>query len=132
VVGQTFGTAVVGSLITEREKLHSALLVDSVSNANPALIDRFNDLVATFSRESSDPNLAQLRAWSSPSVSSSQQAFVLAFADAFVISSIVLAASAVMVFMLPAFREAAQQRTTSPPLTVAAANERSFEASRRA
>ena len=36
IVGQTFGIAVVGSLITEREKYHSALLVDSINNANSA------------------------------------------------------------------------------------------------
>jgi DHA2 family multidrug resistance protein len=132
VVGQTFGIAVVGSLITAREKFHSALLVESLSNANPALVERFNDLVATFLREHGDQSLAQLQAWQSLSAMSSQQAFVLAFADAFVIISVVLAVSALMVLMLPALRETQQGRAPSPPAAAAAASDRSLEASTQA
>jgi MFS transporter, DHA2 family, multidrug resistance protein len=132
VVGQTFGIAVVGSLITEREKFHSAFLVESLSNSNPALVERFSNLVATFLREHGDQSLAQLQAWQSLSTAFSQQAFVLAFADAFVIISAALAVSAVMVLMLPALREAPQQRASAPRATPAAASDRSLEASRRA
>jgi DHA2 family multidrug resistance protein len=115
VVGQTVGIAAIGSLITEREKFHSALLVDSLSNANPALTERFNDLVATFLREHGDQSLAQLQAWQSLSATFSQQAFVLAFADAFVIISVALAVSAIMVLMLPPLRDRPQHRP-SPEL----------------
>jgi DHA2 family multidrug resistance protein len=132
VVGQTFGIAVVGSLITEREKFHSALLVESLSNSNPALVERLGNLVAAFLREHADQGLAQLQAWQSLSTAFSRQAFVLAFADAFVIISAALAASAVMVLMLPALREAPQQRPSAPKATPAAANDRSLEVSRRA
>ena len=90
-----------------------------MSNANQAFVERFNDLVATFLREHGDQGLAQLQAWQSLSATSSQQAFVLAFADAFVIVSAVLAVSAVMVLMLPALREAPQKRVSSP-FTIAA------------
>jgi hypothetical protein len=89
------------------------------------------NLVATFLREHGDQSLAQLQAWQSLSTAFSQQAFVLAFADAFVIISAALAVSAVMVLMLPALREAPQQRA-SAPATPAAASDRSLEASRRA
>jgi DHA2 family multidrug resistance protein len=100
-------------LITEREKFHSALLVESLSNANPALVERFNNLVATFLGEHGDQSLAQLQAWQSLSATVSQQAFVLAFADAFVIISVALAASAVMVLMLPPLRDKPQERPSS-------------------
>jgi DHA2 family multidrug resistance protein len=113
VVGQTMGIAAVGSLITEREKFHSALLVESLSNANPALVEQFNNLVATFLGEHGDQSLAQLQAWQSLSATVSQQAFVLAFADAFVIISVALAASAVMVLMLPPLRDKPQERPSS-------------------
>jgi len=132
VVGQTFGIAVVGSLITEREKFHSALLVESLSNSNPALVERLGNLVATFLREHADQSLAQLQAWQSLSTAFSQQAFVLAFADAFVIISAALAVSAVMVLMLPPLREAPQQRPSAPKATPAAASDLSLDASRRA
>jgi DHA2 family multidrug resistance protein len=110
VVGQTFGIAVVGSLITWREKFHSAVLTDSLSNANAALADRFNGLVATFVGTHGDEALAQLQAWSALSGTTSTQAYVLAFADAFVIISAVLAISAVLVLMLPPLREPIQAR----------------------
>ena len=132
VVGQTFGIAVVGSLITEREKFHSAFLVDSLSNSNPDLVERFNELVATFLGEHGDQSLAQLQAWQSLSTTFSQQAFVLAFADAFVIISAALAVSAVAVLMLPALREAPPQRASAPKATPAAASDVSLEGSRRA
>jgi DHA2 family multidrug resistance protein len=115
VVGQTVGIAAVGSLITEREKFHSALLVESLSSANPAFLERFNNLVATFLGEHGDQSLAQLQAWQSLSATFSQQAFVLAFADAFVIISVALAVSAVMVLMLPPFRDKPQARPSSAP-----------------
>jgi DHA2 family multidrug resistance protein len=120
LVGQTFGIAVVGSLITEREKFHSALLVESLTNANSAVVERFNSLVATFLGTHGDQGLAQLQAWQSLSTTVSQQAFVLAFADAFVIIAAVLAASAVMVLMLPALREARQPAPSSPPAPLVA------------
>jgi DHA2 family multidrug resistance protein len=112
VVGQTFGIAVVGSLITWREKFHSALLVDSLNNTNSALADRFNGLVATFLGTHGDRDLAALQAWKSLSGTASNQAYVLAFADSFVIISLVLAISAILVLMLPPLRD----RAGTPPL----------------
>ncbi len=113
VVGQTFGIAVIGSLITWREKFHSAILVDSLSNANAALADRFNGLVETFLGASGDRALAELQAWKSLSGTASTQAYALAFADSFVIIAAVLAVSAVLVLMLPPLRE--RMRTPSLP-----------------
>jgi DHA2 family multidrug resistance protein len=115
VVGQTLGISVVGSLITEREKFHSAQLVDSLTNANPALVERFNGLVATFLRVNGDRALAQFQAWKSLSGTASNQAYVLAFADAFVIISLVLAVSAVLVLMLPPFHKRAEDLHSSAP-----------------
>jgi MFS transporter, DHA2 family, multidrug resistance protein len=128
VVGQTFGIAVIGSLITERGKFHSAFLVESLSNANPALVERFNGLVGTFLGEHGDQSLAQLQAWQSLSTTFSQQAFVLAFADAFTIVCIVMAVSAIMVLMLPALKESPQKRTSASLVTAAAGSDRSTAA----
>jgi MFS transporter, DHA2 family, multidrug resistance protein len=105
VVGQTFGTAVIGSLITEREKYHSAILVDAISRANSGIMERFNSLGATFLGTNGDRELAQTQAWASISSAVSLQAYVLAFADAFVLVAVVLGASALLVLMLPPLRE---------------------------
>lgn len=114
VVGQTFGIAAIATLITEREKFHSNLLVDSFNSANPALIERFNGLVATFFGATGDRTRAQLQAWQSLSGSASNQAYVLAFADAFVIVAVVMAVSALLVLMLPPLREKAQKPGLPP------------------
>jgi MFS transporter, DHA2 family, multidrug resistance protein len=126
VVGQTFGTAVVGSLITYREKFHSAKLVDSLNNANPALVERFNSLVSAFVSQHGDQRLAQTQAWQSLSTVFSQQAFVLAFADAFLLISAALAVSAIVVLMLPSLRGVAEQHASPPPVTEAG-NRRSLD-----
>ena len=116
VVGQTFGSAAIGSLITEREKFHSAVLVAGFNNATPAFTERFNGLVATFLGASGKPDLATLQAWQTLIGMASKEAYVLAFADAFVIVSLVMAASAILVLMLPPLRERTE------PLTVAASH----------
>ncbi|HUK07478.1 MAG TPA: MFS transporter [Stellaceae bacterium] len=103
-IGQTFGAAVIGSLITYQEKFHSAILVDSISNDNPEMAQRFNGLVATFLATHGDPVLAERQAWAALSNLVSTQAYVLAFADAFVIVTVALGISALLVLMLPPLR----------------------------
>jgi MFS transporter, DHA2 family, multidrug resistance protein len=129
VVGQTLGIAVVGSLITWREKFHSANLVGGLNNANAAFTDRYNGLVGTYLASHGDPGLAALQAWQSISGIASNQAFVLAFADSFVIVSLVLAVSAILVLMLPPLRE----RVQKPPMSaLTPPNDTALGAERRA
>ena len=105
IVGQTFGISVIGSLITWREKFHSAVLANSINDASSAVSERFNGLVGSFLSTHGGRPLAQSQAWASLSTTVSKQAYVLAFADAFVIIAIVLAVSAVLVLVLPPLRE---------------------------
>jgi DHA2 family multidrug resistance protein len=121
VVGQTFGTGMVAALIRYREDFHSALLADSVNNANSAVAERFNGLVASFLATHGDPTLATSQAWASLSATLSNQAYVLAFADAFVIVAAVLAVSALLVLMLPSLRATKwgdAQTAAAPSLTM--------------
>jgi hypothetical protein len=74
-------------------------LVESVNNANSAVAERFNGLVATFLATHGDPALATSQAWASLSAMLSNQAYVLAFADAFVIVAAVLGVWAFRVLM---------------------------------
>ena len=87
IVGQTFGIGVVSALIRYREDFHSAVLVESVNNANSAVAERFNGLVASFLATNGDAALATKRpgrrcrrhcpirpmCWHSPMLSSSSQ-----------------------------------------------------------
>jgi DHA2 family multidrug resistance protein len=104
IVGQTFGTGMVAALITEREKYHSAILISGYSSGNSALADRLSALTSIFYRAGGDRKLAGLQAWQTLSAAQSKQAFVLAFADAFLALSVVLAISALLVLMLPPLR----------------------------
>jgi DHA2 family multidrug resistance protein len=101
VVGQTFGIGVVSALIRYREDFHSAALVESVNNANSAVAERFHGLVQRFLVINGNMASATKQAWASLSATLSNQAYVLAFADAFVIVSAVLGVSALLVLMLP-------------------------------
>jgi DHA2 family multidrug resistance protein len=121
IVGQTLGIGVVSALIRYREDFHSAVLVESVNNANSAVAERFNGLVASFLATHGDPALATKQAWASLSAMLSNQAYVLAFADAFVIVAAVLGVSALLVLMLPPLyltvTRADAAMATAPPVT---------------
>jgi DHA2 family multidrug resistance protein len=104
IVGQTFGTGSIAALIRYREDFHSAVLVESVNNANSAVAERFNGLVVSFLATHGDAALASKQAWASLSALLSNQAYVLAFADAFVIVGAVLGVSAFLVLMLSSLR----------------------------
>ena len=122
VVGQTFGIGSVSALITWREDFHSALLVDSVNNANSAVAERFNGLVAGFMATSGNAAVASRQAWASLSATLSNQAFVLAFADAFVIIAAVLGVSALLVLMLPRLHGKAGAAAEAAPALANSAN----------
>jgi DHA2 family multidrug resistance protein len=128
IVGQTFGIGVVSALIRYRENFHSAVLVESVNNASSAVAERLNGLVARFLATNGDAALATKQAWASLSATLSNQAYVLAFADAFVIIAAVLAVSALLVLMLPQLHpttSAAAETAAPPALTNSAASSES-------
>jgi MFS transporter, DHA2 family, multidrug resistance protein len=119
IVGQTFGVGAISALITYRENFHSAVLVESVNNANSAVAERLNGLVASFLATNGNAAHATRQAWATLSATLSNQAYVLAFADAFVIVSAVLAVSALLVLMLPQLQptpDSGAAETAAPPV----------------
>jgi MFS transporter, DHA2 family, multidrug resistance protein len=113
IIGQTFGTGMVAALIRYREDFHSAQLVDSVNNANSAVAERLHEMVEGFLATNGNATIATKQAWASLSATLSNQAYVLAFADAFVIIAAVLGVSALLVLMLPQLYPKSA-RTTTP------------------
>src|SRR4029077_18569957 len=77
------------------------VLAESVNNASSAVAERFKGLVTRFVMTNGDAALATKQARASLSAGLSNQAYVLAFADAFIIISALLAVSALLVLMLP-------------------------------
>ena len=105
IAGQALGTGTIGALITEREKYHSAILINGINDANDAVAARLASLTAMFRGMTGDESLAAAQALTSLSGTLSTQAFVLAFADAFLIVTAVLGVSALLVLMLPPLRK---------------------------
>jgi hypothetical protein len=90
------------------------VIVDTFNDANLALVERFNGLVATFLGTHGELALARQQAWASLSTTASTQAYVLAFADTFVIVAIVMAQTALLVLLLPSLRDPAPRLNAQP------------------
>lgn len=115
-VARTFGLvgglALASHVVIEREKFHSAHLIESLTTFEPIAIERARVLARTFASTLSDGASAQRAASAGLAQLQTKQAFVLAFGDAFFIISIVLLVSAVLVWALPAL-----PRATISPLS---------------
>lgn len=101
VFGIVGGLAVLSHLLVEREKFHSASLVESLAATSPETAQRLASSAAAFGRLSSDPAAAQSAAVAALGRAASGQAFSLAFADTFTVTAIVLGIGAVLVWALP-------------------------------
>lgn len=101
VIGLVIGLAILSHLVVEREKFHSAILVQNIAATDPNTAQRLATTAGGFARFSADASAAQNRAYAALGRAAAGQAFTLAFADAFIVSAIVLALSAILVWALP-------------------------------
>ncbi len=102
VFGIVSGLGILSHLVVEREKFHSAALVESLSTTSPETTQRLVQSAGAFARFSADGDLAHSSAIAALGRAAGGQAFTLAFSDAFLISAISLAMGAVVVWALPA------------------------------
>lgn len=116
-VARTFGLigglAVAGHIVVEREKFHSAHLVESLTSLEPLAVERARVMAGVFSRALSDGVGAQRAASGALAQLETKQAFALAFGDAFFITSLVLLIAAVLVWTLPALPGTASPQAVS-------------------
>ncbi|MDD1453274.1 hypothetical protein NHF48_023735 [Sphingomonas sp. H160509] len=101
VLGIVTGLAMLSHLLVEREKFHSASLVESLAATDPTTAQRLATTAGAFGRFSADTVAAQSAATTALGRAASGQAFALAFADTFIVTAIVLALGAVLVWALP-------------------------------
>ncbi|TCP36053.1 MFS transporter [Sphingomonas sp. BK235] len=120
VFGIVAGLAILSHLVVEREKFHSARIVEAVSATSPETSQRIAQASGAFARFSADAGNAQASAIATLSRAAGGQAFTLAFADAFVVTAIVLALGAVLVWALPAVPPEAATTSTSDQQRIAA------------
>src|SRR3546814_5274849 len=71
----------------EREKFHSARIVESLAATSPETTQRLASVGAAFARMSADPVSAQNAASASLARAASGQAFTLAFSDTLIVTA---------------------------------------------
>lgn len=82
-VGAFIGSALFGSFVTWREQYHSALLTSRLLPTDPLVVQRINQYVAAYSRTGSDAVQHTIQGTSTFAKQVQQQAYVLAYNDAF-------------------------------------------------
>ncbi len=102
VFGIVTGLAILSHLVVEREKFHSAMLVEAIGATSAETSQRLAQAASVFARFSADPAATHAAALASLHRAASGQALTLAFADAFLVTAIALGLSAILVWALPA------------------------------
>jgi len=82
-IAATVGSSGIGTLITKREQYHSNIIVDTVSIYNHPTQARLQQLSEFFTSKSGDPHAAQSQAVQSIAQTVRQQAYIMAYSDAF-------------------------------------------------
>lgn len=100
--GLVGGLALVAHTVVEREKFHSAMLAESITNLQPATGEGIAAMMRALISWLPDAAGVQRGAFSRLSHETARQAFSLAYQDAFFITAVVLTVATVLVWALPA------------------------------
>lgn len=87
-VGGYLGSALFGSFVTWREQFHSFRLISRLSPTDPMLTARLQQYAGAFSHVTQDPALRNIQGANQLSKLIQQQAYVLAYNDAFFLTSV--------------------------------------------
>ncbi|WP_243144999.1 MFS transporter [Litoreibacter roseus] len=102
ILGQALGTAMIATLVTEREKFHSNQIVEHLTASDGIFQNRLAALANGYASVGlPEPQLSGLNALRGQIAN---QAYVLAYMDAFVVLAVLLSAAAFLVWMLPDIR----------------------------
>ena len=99
-LGGSIGIAMLSTLITNREHLHSVRIGSMVTAASPDLSGRLDSLTNLMLMKGLDPATAALTALKILNNSISQQAFLMAYGDSFYVIGVVMAASGFLLFFV--------------------------------
>ncbi len=99
-LGGSIGIALLSTLITNREHLHSVRIVSTITPGSPGLQARLDNLTQMLVSKGLDPATAASSAVKLLGNSATEQAFLLAYGDAFYIIGVVMAASAILLFFV--------------------------------
>ncbi len=82
-LGGSIGIATLGTILDLREKFHSSIVGESVSQYDPATRERLAQLQQAFISRGIDPSTAQQQAYAAIDAAVRKQAFVQAYGDCF-------------------------------------------------
>ena len=101
VFGLVGGLAIAAHTINEREKFHSARLVEGLDLLDPAVSQRLATQSGAFANWLSDPAAVQRSGMADLVRAAGLQAFTQGYADAFAVIALTLLAAAILVWALP-------------------------------
>jgi MFS family permease len=84
-IGGAFGSALIGSFVTWREKFHSHALVEHITLTNPVVAQRVSQLANAYGRVITDKTLLNAEGLALLSQQATKEAYVLAYNDAFLV-----------------------------------------------
>jgi DHA2 family multidrug resistance protein len=99
-LGGSMGIALLSTLVTNREHLHSVRIGSSVTAGSPDLAPRLSSLTQMLLMKGLDPVTASRTALKILNGSVSEQAFLLAYGDAFYVIGAVMGASAFLLLFV--------------------------------
>ncbi len=99
-IGGSLGIAGLSTLLSVRERFHSARIGESVSIYSGAVQERLQQSATYFMSQGSDPSSAHMRAVGAIGGAVRRQAFLLAYSDCFLVLGCVLLSSATALFFM--------------------------------
>lgn len=99
ISGSLMMTAALGSFVTIREKFHSNILAEHIVLTDPNVAQRVSQLASSYGKVITDKTLLNAEGVSLLAQQVTREAYVLAYADTFLLISIVTAAALVMLLI---------------------------------
>lgn len=100
-IGGSIGIAMLSTIVTQREHLHSVHLGEWVTTYTPAVAQRLNTLQQLFEMKGIDPGTAQGYALTALNHQVQSNAYIMAYSDAFLCIGVTLFAAIGGLFFLP-------------------------------
>jgi hypothetical protein len=116
-IGGQIGSALFGSLVVIREKFHSAAIVEHLVATDPLVAQRITQLGAAHAKVLGDPILQQAEGALLLAQQATQQAYALAYADAFFVISIASALAAGALILKTGWQHIGRSFADAPALS---------------
>jgi DHA2 family multidrug resistance protein len=103
-IGGSVGIAMLSTIVTQREHLHSVRLGDFVTTYSPAVADRLNEYRQLFESKGIDAGTAQGYALTALNHQVQNNAYIMAYSDAFLCIGVTLFVAILGLFFMPKSR----------------------------